>query len=508
MHALLFGFQVAFTLQGLLAGVAGVLLGTVIGVIPALGPTQGAALLIPVIFTMPPHLGLIFLSGLYMGAIYGGSVTAILFNIPGTPMSVASAFDGYPMTLKGQAPAALAASSVCAFAAGIVCVILFFLFAIPLAEFALAWGPPEFFAVLLVAYGAIVGLGGQSLVKSVISVILGLIFTTIGFDSVTGRPRLDFGMIDLMAGVGFLVVVVGAYGLGELLLAAEENIQTKGVVTARVRPRDVLQTLREMRGMIGTLLRSTIIGFWVGVLPGTGATPASFLCYGTAKRFSRHPERFGQGEMEGLIAPQAGASAGEVGSMLPLVTLGIPGSPTAAVVLGALLIWGLHPGPLLMTDHPEVVWGFIASMFLAEVLAAVLNLFCIPFWAKILSVPFTVQLPVIVLLCYIGGYTENNTLFTIGLVYVFGIVGYLFKKLDYPLAPMVIAVVLGSQTEEAFRQSLIMSQGSLTIFFDTWISIVMLALAAMFFFWSPASTAVRWIIRRRLLSQRPSTGTR
>jgi putative tricarboxylic transport membrane protein len=496
MADLLFGFQVALQLHNLLAGVLGVTLGTIIGVIPALGPTQGAALLIPVIFTLPPHTGLIFLSGVYMGAIYGGSVTAILFNIPGTPMAVASAFDGYPMTLKGRASAALAASAVAAFVAGTICTILFTLFARPLAEFALTWGPPEFFAVLLVAYGAIVGLGGKSLVKSLISVILGLVFTTVGFDTITGRPRLTFGLVEFMAGIGFLVVVVGAFGIGELIRAAEESLYTKGVVYARVRLRDITEALREMSKMTVSFIRSTLVGFWVGVLPGTGATPASFMAYGMAKRFSKHPERFGTGEMEGLVAPQSAASAGEVGAMLPLVTLGVPGSPTAAVVLGALMIWGLHPGPLLMIDNPEVVWGFIASMYIAAVVSAILNIFCIPIWTTILRVPFTVQVPVITLLCYIGGYTENNTLFTIGLVYAFGIVGYLFKRLDYPLAPMVIAVVLGEQTEEAFRQSLIMSRGSPAIFFESAIAKAMLILAAAFFLW-PVFTALTKFIRKR-----------
>lgn len=496
MADLLFGFQVALQLSNILAAVLGVTLGTIIGVIPALGPTQGAALLIPVIFTLPPGTGLIFLSGVYMGAIYGGSVTAILFNIPGTPMAVASAFDGYPMTLKGRAAAALAASAVAAFAAGTICTILFTLFARPLAEFALTWGPPEFFAVLLVAYGAIVGLGGKSLVKSLISVVLGLIFTTVGFDSVTGRPRLTFGLLELMGGIGFLVVVVGAFGIGELLRAAEESLYTKGVVTTRVRFRNIVEAIREMSGMTVSFIRSTLVGFWIGVLPGTGATPASFMAYGMAKRFSRHPERFGTGEMEGLVAPQSAASGAEVGAMLPLVTLGVPGSPTAAVVLGALMIWGLHPGPLLMIDNPDVVWGFIASMYIAAVVSAILNIFCIPIWTVILRIPFTVQVPLITLLCYIGGYTENNTLFTIGLVYAFGIIGYFFKRLDYPLAPMVIAVVLGEQTEEAFRQSLIMSQGSPAILFESAIAKAMLLLAAFFFLW-PIFTAVMKFMQKR-----------
>lgn len=496
LHGLAFGFGVALHPVNILAGAAGVILGTIIGVIPALGPTQGAALLLPIVFRLPPDTGLIFLSGLYMGAIYGGSVTSILFNIPGTPMAVASAFDGYPMAMKGEGSRALAGSALSAFIAGSVCILMFTFFAQPLAEYALTWGPPEYFSVLLLAYAALAGLGGGSVVKSIVSVLFGLILATIGVDVITGMPRITFGLTDLLAGIKFLVVVVGAFGVGELLRAAEENIMTKGAVNAKVSWWDVFDALKEMVRYWKTFLRSTLIGFWIGVLPGTGATPASFVGYGLAKRFSRHPEKFGTGVLEGVVAPESAASSAEVGALLPMVTLGIPGSPTAAVILGALMIWGLQPGPLLMTDHPQVVWGFIASMYLAAILSVSLNLFAIPLWTQILRVPFTVQVPLIMLLCYIGGYTENNTLFTMWMVLLFGLIGFLFNKLDYPLAPLVVAIVLGDDTEAAFRRSLILSHGSFTIFVTRPVSLILLLMAASLFLFPVFSRVIDRLHKR------------
>ncbi len=504
LHDLSFGLGIATQPLNLLAGALGVIVGTVIGVIPALGPTQGVALLLPIVFRLPPSTGLIFLSGLYMGAIYGGSVTSILFNIPGTPMAAASAFDGYPMAMKGEGSRALAGSALSAFIAGTVCIILFTFFARPLAEYALTWGPPEYFSVMMLAYAALAGLGGGSLIKSSVSVLFGLILTTIGVDIITGMPRITFGSTDLLAGIKFLVVVVGMFGVGELLRAAEENIMTKGAVKAKVRLTDIVGALKEMLGYWKTFIRSTVIGFWIGVLPGTGATPASFVGYGLAKQFSKHPEKFGKGTLEGVVAPESAASSAEVGALLPLVTLGIPGSPTAAVILGALMIWGLQPGPLLMVDHPEVVWGFIASMYIAAVLSMILNLFAIPLWTQILKIPFTVQVPLIMFLCYIGGYTENNTLFTMWMVLVFGVIGFLFKKLGYPLAPMVVAIVLGDDTEAHFRRSLILSKGSPAIFFTRPVSLSLLLLA-LFLFLLPVLTPVfkRWANNRAAAKAAP-----
>src|SRR5256714_7608714 len=272
---------------------------------------------------------------------------------------------------------------------------------------------------MILRYAALAGLEGGSMIKTSMSVLIGLILTTIGVDVITGMPRLCYGSYDLLAGIKFLVVVVGMFGVGELLRAAEENIMTKSAVKAKVHVADIVSALREMAGYWKTCLRSTLIGFWIGVLPGTGATPASFVGYGLAKKFSKHPERFGTGELEGVVAPESAASSAEVGSLLPLVTLGSPGSPTAAVILGALMIWGLQPGPLLMIDHPEIVWGFIASMYIAATLSMILNLFAIPLWTQILKIPFTVQVPLIVFLCYIGGPNEHNTHFTTWIVLVF-----------------------------------------------------------------------------------------
>ncbi|HTO99287.1 MAG TPA: tripartite tricarboxylate transporter permease [Myxococcales bacterium] len=491
LHDLSYGLSVAAHPFNLLAGALGVIVGTTIGVIPALGPTQGAALLLPIVFRLPPSTGLIFLSGLYMGAIYGGSVTSILFNIPGTPMSVASAFDGYPMALKGKGARALAGSALSAFIAGTTCVVLFTFFARPLAEYALTWGPPEYFSVMVLAYAALAGLEGGSLVKSSVSVLTGLILTTIGVDIITGMPRITFGSTDLLAGVKFLVVVVGMFGVGELLRAAEENIMSKSALKAKVRLADIVGALKEMGGYWKTFLRSTLLGFWIGVLPGTGATPASFVGYGLAKRFSKHPEKFGTGDLEGVVAPESAAASAEVGSLLPLVTLGIPGSPTAAVILGALMIWGLQPGPLLMLDHPEIVWGFIASMYIAAMLSMILNMFAIPLWTQILKIPFTVQVPLIVFLCYIGGYTENNTLFTMWMVLLFGVIGFLFKKFGYPLSPLVVAIVLGDDTESSFRRSLIMSSGDPSVFFTRPVSLFLLLLALALFLFPLVSPAMK-----------------
>src|SRR3954462_12865882 len=496
IHDLSFGLGVAVHPVNLLAGALGVIVGTTIGVIPALGPTQGAALLLPIIFRLPPATGLIFLSGLYMGAIYGGSVTSLLFNIPGTPMAAGRPLHGHPMALKGKGARALAGSALSAFIAGTVCIILFTFFARPIAEYALTWGPPEYFSVMILAYAALAGLEGGSVTKTSVSVLVGLILTTIGVDVITGIPRLTYGSYDLLAGIKFLVVVVGMFGVGELLRAAEENIMTKSAVKAKVRVADITGALREMVRYWKTFLRSTLIGFWIGVLPGTGATPASFVGYGLAKRFSKNPEKFGTGALEGVIAPESAASSAEVGSLLPLVTLGIPGSPTAAVILGALMIWGLQPGPLLMIDHPEIVWGFIASMYIAATLSMILNMFAIPLWTQILKIPFTVQVPLIVFLCYIGGYTENNTLFTMWMVLAFGLVGVLFKKLGYPLAPPGGAPPPGGDTESSFRRSLLLSRGSPSIFFTRPVSLVLLLLALALFLFPVYSSAMKKFRKR------------
>jgi putative tricarboxylic transport membrane protein len=411
---------------------------------------------------MPPTSAIILLTSLYWGALFGGAITSILFNIPGEPWSVATTLDGYPMARQGKGGQALTAAFTSSFVGAAFAIVLVSFFAQPLAELALKFGPPEFFAIQLLTFSSFIGLGGGNPVKSFVAILLGFVLAAVGLDTVTGKLRLTFGSIELMRGFSFIVAVIGLFGLGEIFLSVEEGLQFRGVV-ARVRFREMLQTWRELTGYWRTFLRGCLIGFWMGFKPG-GATPASFMSYGFARRFSRHPEKFGTGVLEGVVAPETAAHAAGVAAMLPMITLGIPGSPTAAVMLGGLLIWGLQPGPMLFVEKPEFVWGLIASMYTGNVIGVVMVLAFVPAFASILRLPFAVLTPLIVFVCAIGAYAVSNSMVDVWYMLLFGVVGYVFKKLDYPLAPLVLALVLGDLAENALRQSLIMSQGSLLIF--------------------------------------------
>jgi putative tricarboxylic transport membrane protein len=339
---LLFGFSVALTPENLLVMAVGVFVGTIIGVLPGLGGTSGVAILMPLTFTMAPASAIIFLSSIYWGALFGGAITSILFNIPGEPWSVATTFDGYPMARQGRAGEALATAFMASFLGSLLAIILFTFFAPPLAEFALRFGPPENFAVMLLAFSTFAGLGGGSVAKTIIATAIGFLLAAVGMDIVTGRPRLHFGSVSLMSGFSFVTATIGLFGIGEILLAAEETLEYRGI-QARIRLRHVWRILRDLVRHAATLISGSIVGFWIGVLPGTGATPASFISYGMAKQYSRHPERFGTGEPAGVIATECAAHAAGIGALLPLVTLGIPGSPTAAVMLGASSCGGCSP---------------------------------------------------------------------------------------------------------------------------------------------------------------------
>lgn len=478
---LIYGFGLALSPYNLFIAGMGVFLGTVIGVLPGLGGTSGVAILLPLTFVMPPSSAIVFLSCIYWGALFGGAITSILFNIPGEPWSVATMFDGYPMAKSGRAGLALGSAFVPGFFAALIAVLLFTFFAPPLAEFALRFGPPENFAVLLLAFSTLTGLGGGSAAKALASTAIGFILATVGLDIVTGRPRLTFDIITLLSGFSFITVSIGLFGIGEILLSAEETLEIKGV-QGKVGLRDLGQVFRTMGRNIGSFLTGSFLGFWIGIMPGTGATPASFLSYGLAKKFSRTPERFGNGAPEGVMAAQTAAQAAGIGSLLPMITLGIPGSPTAAVILGGLYIWGLLPGPALFTEQKEFVWALIASMYVGNVMGVVLCLFLVPLFASIMRIPSSILTPIIVLLSMIGAYAVNNTTWDILLVLVFGIIGYVFKKLDYPLAPLVVALVLGDITEEALRQSLILSDGSIAIFFTRPIAAFFMVIALILFF--------------------------
>src|SRR6266545_1959264 len=482
---LLLGFQIAFQPYNLLLAVVGITLGTIIGVLPGLGGANGVAILLPLTFSMPPNSAIILLTSLYWGALFGGAITSILFNIPGEPWSVATTFDGFPMAKQGRGGEALTAAFTSSFIGALFAVILITLFAPLLAEIALKFGPPEFFSIQLLTFSAFIGLGGGNPIKSLVSILIGFILAAAGLDIVTGQLRLTFGITELLKGFDFIVAVIGLFGIGEILLTVEEGLSFKGVV-AKINPRVVFQTWKILPRYWRTFVRGAFIGFWMGFKPG-GATPASFMSYAFAKRFSRNPERFGKGEIEGVVAPETAAHAAGGAAMMPMITLGIPGSPTAAVMLGGLIIWGLQPGPLLFKEKPDFVWGLIASMYTGNIIGVLMVLAFVPFFAAILRIPFAILTPVVVVVCAVGSYAVHNSMIDIWYMVIFGVVGYVFKKLDYPLAPLVLALVLGDLAENALRQSLIMSQGSLAIFMMRPIAGAITAVA-IFFFALPALT--------------------
>ena len=496
LENLLLGFQVAIQPGNLLLAVVGVALGTIIGVLPGLGGANGVAILLPLTFTMAPTSAIILLTSLYWGALFGGAITSILFNIPGEPWSVATTFDGYPMARQGRGGQALTAAFTSSFIGALFAVILITLFAPLLAEVALKFGPPEFFAIQLLTFSSFIGLGGGSPLKSLVSILLGFIMAATGLDIVTGQLRLTFGITELMKGFDFIIAVIGLFGIGEILLTVEEGLAFRGVAPG-MHPRVVWETWRELPKYWRTFVRSAFIGFWMGFKPG-GATPASFMSYAFAKRFSKHPEQFGKGTIEGVVAPETAAHAAGGASLLPMITLGIPGSPTAAVMLGGLIIWGLQPGPMLFKERPDFVWGLIASMYTGNVIGVIMVLAFVPLFAAILRVPFPILTPLIVSICAIGAYAVHSSMVDVWYMLAFGVVGYVFKKLDYPLAPFVLALVLGDLAENALRQSLIMSQGSPAIFFTRPIAGAISAVAVFFFvmpmlqpYWRRRRTAPR-----------------
>ncbi|KGJ05426.1 TctA family transporter [Paracoccus halophilus] len=473
------GFGVAITPMHLVLMVAGVLLGLVVGVLPGLGAPNGVSLLIPLTFTLDPTSAIILLSSMYWGALFGGSTTSILFNIPGEPSSVATTFDGYPMAKAGQSTRALTLAFMSAGFGALLGVLVITLLAGWASDFALRFGAPEYFAVYFLAFAAFIGMGSASPVKTVVSLSMGLLLASVGMDNVTGEVRLTFGFSELLGGISFLVVVIGLFGIGELLATVQEGLKFRGV-SSRIDLRDVFRTMAELPRYWATSLRSGLIGIWMGITPG-GPTAASFMSYGIARQASRKGEPFGTGRPEGIIAPEtADHSAGSC-AMLPMLALGVPSSATAAVMMGGLMIWGLTPGPMLFATKPDFVWGLIASMYISNVVGVILVLMTVPMFAALLRIPFAIIGPMIVAICFVGGYTVSGASFDLWLVLLFGLVGYLFTRLDYPLAPLVLSMVLGHKAENAFYQSMILSDGSLKVFFSNPLvgSIMALALALL-----------------------------
>ncbi|HSC95362.1 MAG TPA: tripartite tricarboxylate transporter permease [Burkholderiales bacterium] len=503
LTALFHGFSVALTAQNVLLMFVGITLGVIIGVLPGLGGANGVAILLPLTFTMSPTSAIIMLSCIYWGALFGGAITSILFNIPGEPWSVATTFDGYPMAQKGRAGEALTGAFTSSFVGALVAVLVFTFLAPLIANFALQFGPPEFFSVYLLTFCSFVGTGKGNPFKIIAAMMLGFAMAAVGIDIVTGGLRLTFGFTEMLSGFHFLVAVIGLFGIGEILLSMEEGLSFSGH-SAKINPRIVLETWAKLPRYWATSLRSCIIGCWMGIIPG-GATPASFMSYGVARRFSKDGDKFGTGQVEGIVAPETAAHAAGTSALLPMITLGVPGSPTAAVMLGGLMIWGLQPGPLLFVEQKDFVWGLIASMYLGNIAGLIVVLTCVPLFAAILRVPFSVIAPIIMVICAIGSFTVKNAIFDVWMMVVFGLLGYLFKKLQYPLAPLVLAIVLGDNAESSFRQAMLMSQGDLSILFSKKLVGFMTTLALVLLFW-PLVTWLLSLVRASARGGKASRG--
>lgn len=481
LNSLFQGFAVVITPMNFLLMVVGIVLGVLIGVLPGLGGANGVAILLPLTFSMNPTSAIIMLSCIYWGALFGGAITSVLFNIPGEPWSVATTFDGYPMAQKGRAGEALTGAFTSSFVGAFVAVVMITFLAPLVAKFALKFGPPEFFSVYLLTFCSFVGMGKGSPFKILASMTLGFALASVGMDTVTGQLRLTFGFHDLMRGFDFLIAVIGLFGIGEILVSMEEGLAFSGK-SAKIDPKVVWTTWKQLPAYWATSLRASIIGIWMGITPG-GATPASFMSYGIAKKMSKNGPKFGTGELEGVVAPETAAHAAGTAALLPMLALGIPGSPTAAVLLGGLLIWGLQPGPLLFVEQKDFVWGLIASMYLGNLVGLFVVLSTVPLFASILRIPFSIIAPVIIVICAIGAYTVHNAMLDIWFMLGFGVIGYVFKKLDYPLAPLVLALVLGDKAEDSFRQAMLVSQGDLGIMFSNWLVGTITALALLMLFW-------------------------
>lgn len=492
------GFATVLQPFNILVMVIGIVLGVVIGVLPGLGGANGVAILLPLTFSMPPTSAIIMLSCIYWGALFGGAITSVLFNIPGEPWSVATTFDGHPMAQKGKAGEALTAAFTSSFVGALFAVIMITLVAPLVAKFALQFGPAEKFAVFFIAFCSFIGMGKEPPFKTIVAMMIGFALAAVGLDSITGQLRLTFGFSEMLSGFDFLIAVIGLFGIGEILLTMEEGLNFRGK-PAKINARVVWETWKELPRYWATSLRSCLIGVWMGVSPA-GATPASFMSYGIAKRMSKQGKNFGKGEIEGVVAPETAAHAAGTAALLPMLSLGVPGSPTAAVLLGGLLIWGLQPGPLLFVEQKDFVWGLIASMYLGNFVGLIVVLTCVPLFAAILRIPFSIIAPVILVLCAIGAYTVHNNTFDVVMMMVFGVVGYVMKKCNYPMAPLVLAIVLGDKAEEAFRQALLGSQGSLGVFFSNSLVGTIMTLGLIALFWHLISNG--WA---RLSSRSPKT---
>ena len=461
LNGLFYGLSVAFEFHNLLLLLAGCILGTLVGVLPGIGPVGAISILLPLTFQLPTASAIIMLAGIYNGAMYGGSTTSILINVPGETASVITCLDGYAMAQKGQAGAALGIAVFGSFIAGTVGLIGLQLIAGPLSDLALKFGPPEYFAIILLGFTFIVYLAGKSMIKAVLMAMSGITLSLIGLDPITSQQRLTFGNINLFEGLGVAPVAIGLFGLACVLGNLEQHASAK-ILNVKIKNMfpDKGQWLRARWAIV----RGTVIGFFLGILPGGGPVLSTFISYGVEKRVSKHPEQFGQGAIEGVAAPESANNAAASTSFIPLFTLGIPPNVVLAVLFGAFLVHGVTPGPMMITQHPEIFWGVLASMYLGNVVLLILNLPLIPLWVQILRIPDKILYPLIILFCLVGAFSINNSVFDIGVMVLFGVIGYLLKKFDYEAAPLILGFVLGPMFEVNLRRSLLMSQGDFSIF--------------------------------------------
>ena len=474
------GFAIALSPINLLFVTVGVIVGTLIGALPGIGPVSGLSILIPLAFGMNPISAMILMCGIYYGCMYGGTITSVLMNVPGESASIMTCLDGHAMARQGRAGPALTIAAIASFIAGTFSVVMLTVLAPPIAEAALSFGPPEYLALTLLGLSAISGLTGKSRAKGYAMALLGLGLAMVGIDPIDGAQRFTFGNLELMDGLGFLPVAVGMFGLGAVLAMVEQPVELEIMKTSL---REMLITTKDLKDSAMPIARGSIIGFLIGVLPGAGATIATFLAYAAEKRISKTPELFGTGMIAGVASPEAANNSSTGGAMIPLLTLGIPGSGTTAVLLGMLTLFSLQPGPLLFTKNPDFVWGLIASMYIGNVMLLVLNIAFVPAFVAVLRVPYKVLAALIAVFCLVGVYSVNYSVQDLWIMLAFGAIGYITLKMDYPQAPLLLALVLGGFMEVSMRQSLKMSHADISIFFTRPIAAVIMISVIVILLW-------------------------
>jgi len=490
LNHLIEGAAVAFQPMNLLFCFVGVLMGTLVGVLPGLGPTAAIALLLPVSFHIPPVATIIMLAGIYYGAMYGGSTTSILVNMPGEAASVITCLDGYQMAKQGRAGPALGIAAIGSFIAGTIGIIGIMFLAPPMAQFALAFGPPEYFSMMLMGIVIIIYMSSGSILKDFMTAVFGLLLGTIGMDSIAGTQRLTFGVLELADGVGFIPAVMGLFGISEILMNVERVVATT-LVTEKVK--NLLPSLQDMKDSIRPILRGSVLGFLIGVLPGPAPVISTYSSYAMEKKLSKTPEKFGTGHIAGVAGPESANNAASSGAMIPLFTLGIPANSVIAVLLGAFMIHGLQPGPMFITKYPDIFWGTIVSMYLGNAMLLVLNLPLIPLWVKVLKVPYSILFPLILIFCLIGVYSLNFSQVEIALMTGFGVLGYFMRKFKFEMAPLILALVLGPMMESNLRLALLLNQGDASVFVTKPISAVFIAVSGLLIL----STMIPSIRKRR-----------